>query len=118
MYTLNLLSLWISLLRPHLLQLARAVHELGSVGLGHTLALVGLLHEVLVALLVRKVDRVLLGVEVEASALHGVGGRLPAHERVLPSVALGEDVPVDAPLVSVPVARLSGGLCGAVDAGF
>ena len=31
-------------------------------------------------------------------------------------MALGEDVPVDAPLVSVPVAGLSGGLCGAVDA--
>jgi hypothetical protein len=41
---------------------------------------------------------------------------LPAHERVLPSVALGQHIPVDAPLVTVPVAGLGGGLCGAVDA--
>jgi hypothetical protein len=31
-------------------------------------------------------------------AVHEVGRRLPAHERVLPSVALGEDVPVHQPV--------------------
>jgi hypothetical protein len=119
MYTLNLHQTHgYPLLGPHLLQLAGAVNELGSVRLGHTLALVGLLHKVLVALLVGKVDRVLLGVEVKTGALHGVCGGLPAHERVLPSVALGKDVPVETPLVTVPVAGLSGGLCGAVDAVF
>ena len=104
------------LLRPHLLQLAGAVSELRSVCLEHTLSLVGLLHKVLVALLVGKVDRVFLGVEVQAGALHVVCAGLPAHEGVLPSVALGQDIPVDAPLVTVPVSGLSGGLCGAVDA--
>jgi hypothetical protein len=104
------------LLGPHLLQLAGTVNELGGVRFGHALALVGLLHKVLVALLVGKVDRVLLGVEVKTGALHGVCAGLPAHERVLPSVALGQDVPVHAPLVTVPVAGLGGGLCGAVDA--
>jgi hypothetical protein len=104
------------LLRPHLLQLAGAVSELRSVRLEHTLSLVGLLDEILVALLVGKVDRVFLGVEVQAGALHVVCAGLPAHERVLPPVALGQHIPVDAPLVTVPVAGLGGGLCGAVDA--
>ena len=118
MYTLCPYSIFHHLFRPHLLQFARAVDELSGVGLGNSLALVGLLHKVLVALLVGEVDRVLLGVEVETGALHHVGTGLPAHERVLPSVALGQHVPVDAPLVAVPVAGLSGGLCGAIDAGF
>jgi len=104
------------LLRPHLLQLAGAVSELRSVRLEHALSLVGLLHEVLVALLVGKVDRVLLSVEVQAGALHIVCAGLPAHERVLPSVTLGQHIPIDAPLVTVPVTRLGSGLCGAVDA--
>jgi hypothetical protein len=104
------------LLRPHLLQLAGTVSELRSVRLEHTLSLVGLLHKVLVALLVGKVDRVFLGVEVQAGALHVVCAGLPAHEGVLPSVALGQHIPVDAPLVTVPVAGLGGGLCGTVDA--
>jgi hypothetical protein len=92
------------------------VSELRGVRLEHALSLVGLLHEVLVTLLVGKVDRVFLGVEVEAGALHVVCAGLPAHERVLPPVALGQHIPVDAPLVTVPVAGLGGGLCGAVDA--
>lgn len=105
-----------NLFGPDLLQLARAVNELGGVGLGHDLALVGLLHKVLVSLLVGELDRILLRLEVEAGALHVVCTGLPAHQRVLPPVALGEDVPVHAPLVAVPVAGLGGGLCGAVDA--
>lgn len=117
MYTLRNSHLYHPLFRPDLLQLAGAVDELCSIGLGDDLALVRLLDEVLVALLVGKVDRVVLGLEVEAGALHGVCARLPAHERVLPPVALGQDVPVHTPCVAVPVAGLGGGLCGAVDAG-
>lgn len=123
MYTLGNPSavfypLSVPLFRPHLLQLARAVDELGGVSLRDDLALVGLLNEVLVALLVGEVDGVLLGLEVEAGALHVVCAGLPAHERVLPSVTLGQHVPIHTPLVAVPVAGLGGGLCGAVNAGL
>ena len=69
-----------------------------GIGLGGGLPLVGLLDKVLVALLFSKVDSVLLGLEIDAVAVHEVGRRLPAHERVLPSVALGEDVPVHQPV--------------------
>lgn len=104
------------LLRPNVLQLVGRVEEVVRVGLGRDLAALGLLHEVLIALLVGEVDGILLGLEVELGALHHVGGRLPAHERVLPSVALGEDVPVHAPVVALPVAGLRGGLGLLVDA--
>lgn len=63
-----------SLLCPDLLQLSRHVYKVVSVGLGHKLAHVGLLDEVLVALLVSKVDSVLLGLELDAVAVHEVGG--------------------------------------------
>jgi hypothetical protein len=43
-------------------------------------------------------------------ALHEIRRTLPAHERVLPSVALGQNIPIHAPLVADPVAGLSGGL--------
>lgn len=99
-----------SLLRPHLLELLWAMHKLGGVCLRRDASLVRLLHEVLVALLVGEADRVFLRLEVQVRALHVVGRGLPAHQRVLPAVALGENVPVHAPAVRVPVARLSGGL--------
>ena len=50
------------------------------------------------------------------SSLHGVTAGLPAHQRVLPSVAAGEDVPVHFPLPGVPVSGLGGVLGGLVDA--
>lgn len=69
-----------------------------GIGLGGGLPLVGLLDKVLVALLVSKLDGILLGLELYPVAVHEVGRRLPAHERVLPSVALGKDVPVHQPV--------------------
>lgn len=106
-----------ALLGTDVLQLLWAVHEVVGVCLGDDFALVGFLDEVLVALLVGKVDGVVLGLEVQVGALHVVGRRLPAHQRVLPAVTLAEDVPVHAPVVSVPVARLRRGLSGTEDAG-
>lgn len=69
-----------------------------GIGLGSGLPLVRLLDKVLVALLVSKLDGILLGLELYPVAVHEVGRRLPAHERVLPSVALGENVPVHQPV--------------------
>ena len=95
------------------------MQEVIRIRLGHDAPLVRFLHKVLVPLLVRKVDGRLFAREVEMRALHEVGRGLPAHQRVLPSVALGEDIPVQAPVVAVPVAGLGRGLGGAVDsAGF
>jgi len=56
------------------LQLARDMGEEVSIGLGDKLALVGLLHKILVALLVGEVDGILLGLELDAMAVHEVGG--------------------------------------------
>jgi hypothetical protein len=106
----------ISLFRPDLLQLSGNVCEVVGVGLGDELADIGLLDEVLVALLVSKVDGILLGLELQTLAVHEVTGRGPTHEGVLPAVALGENVPVHEPVLRCPVSGLCGGLCGLVDA--
>lgn len=90
--------------------------ELLRIRLGDDSPLIRLLDKVLVALLIRKSNRVVLALEAQVGALHEVCGGLPAHERILPAVALFEDVPVHAPSVRVPVAGLCGGLCGFVDA--
>lgn len=68
------------------LELPRLVNEVIGVSLGNKFALVWFLNKVLVALLLSKHDRVLLGLELEMSTLHVVSGRLPAYERVLPSM--------------------------------
>lgn len=106
----------ISSLCPDLLQLSGDVCEVVGVRLGDELADVGLLDKVLVALLVSEVDGLLLGLELDSVAVHEVGRGRPAHERVLPSVALGEHVPVHEPVFRCPVAGLCGGLCRLVDA--
>lgn len=80
------------------LELLGLVSKQVGIGLGSGLPLVGLLDKVLVALLVSKLDGILLGLELYPVAVHEVGRRLPAHEWVLPSVALGEDVPVHQPV--------------------
>lgn len=80
------------------LELLGAVSKQVGVCLGDSLPLVGLLDKVLVALLVGEVDSVLLRLELYPVAVHEIGRRLPAHKRVLPSVALGEDVPVHQPV--------------------
>lgn len=79
------------------------------------MALVRLLHEILVPLLLRKSNSLLLGAEVEVGALHEVARRLPAHQLVLPPVALFEDVPVHAPQ-DAGVGGLGGGFGGEEDA--
>lgn len=106
----------LALLRPHLLQFLRVVHKLLRIRLGDDPPLIRLLHKVLVALLVRESDSVFLALEVEVGALHEVCAGLPPHERVLPAVALFENIPVHAPVVRVPVAGLCGRLRGLVDA--
>jgi hypothetical protein len=78
----------------HNLQLSWLVCEEVGVRLRDKLALIRLLHKVLVALLVGEVDGILLGLELDPVAVHEVSRRLPAHQRILPSVALGEHVPV------------------------
>lgn len=102
--------------RPNLLDLARTVHKLRRIRLWNNLPRLRLLHKVLVPLLFREADCVALALEVNARALHGVRARLPAHQRVLPAVALGHNVPVHLPVVLVPVAGLLGGFGGFVDA--
>jgi hypothetical protein len=88
-----------SLLCPDLLQLSGNVREVVGVCLGNELANIRLLDEVLVALLVSKIDSILLGLELNAVAVHEVSRRGPTHERVLPTVALGKDVPVHEPVL-------------------
>jgi hypothetical protein len=92
------------------------VCEVVGICLGHELADVGFLDEVLVALLVGKVDGILLGLELYSVAVHEIGRRLPSHERVLPTVTLGKNVPVHEPVPGVPVARLCSGFRRLVDA--
>lgn len=101
---------------PDMLELLWCVKEVVGVDLGGKLSGVGLLDEVLVALLLGKVNGVVLAVEVHVSALHEIARRLPAHQRVLPSVALGENIPVHSPAGAPPVAGLSCGLGLLVDA--
>lgn len=110
------LSLSTFLLRADLLELASRVEEVVGIGLGSEASRVGLLDEVLVALLLGKRNGILLGLEVHVGALHVVTRRLPAHQRVLPAVALGEDVPVHAPVVALPVTGLRSGFRLLVDA--
>lgn len=55
------------------LELARDVGEEISIRLGNKLALVGLLHKILVTLLVGELDGILLGLELDAMAVHEVG---------------------------------------------
>ena len=98
-----------------MLELLRLVKEVVGIGLRHEPALIRLLHKVFVALLLGKSNSILLGLELEVGSLHAIRGRLPAHEGVLPSVALLQNVPVHAPVVSVPGTGLGSGLCGAVD---
>ena len=82
------------------------------------MANVGLLDIVLIALLLGEGDGILLALEVQVGALHGIGRRLPAHQLVLPPVALALDVPVHAPDAALVVARLGCRLGGLEDAVF
>lgn len=98
------------------LELLRLMHKVVCIGLGHEPALIRFLDEVFITLLLGKGNGILFRFEIDVGALHAVRRRLPSHERVLPPVALLQNVPIHAPVVCVPVSRLSCGLCGAVDA--
>jgi hypothetical protein len=104
------------LFRPDMLELSGRVQEVVGVGLGSKLARVGLLNEVFITLLLSKVNGVLLAFEVDVSSLHEITRRLPAYQRVLPSVSLGENVPIHSPAATAPVTRLRSGLGLLVDA--
>ena len=93
------------------------MHEVIRVRLRHEPPLIRLLHVVLVPLFLRERDRVFFRRELHFVALHEVRGGLPAHQGILPAVALGENVPVDAPGVRAPGAGLGGGAGGLVDSG-
>lgn len=93
-----------------MLELAGAKKEVVGVSLGGEFAGVGLLHEELVALLLSKVNGILLGLEAEMCALHVITRRLPPHQRVLPAMTLGKYIPVHTPIVAPPGSRLRGGL--------
>lgn len=112
---LILFSILYSLFRADVLELVGCVHKVVGVGLGGKFALLGRLDKVLVPLLFGEGDGVLLGLEVEVGALHHVARRLPAHQRVFPAMALGQHVPVHAPVVRAPVPGLRGGLGGLED---
>ena len=99
-----------------MLELPGRVQEIVGVRLGSKLARVGFLNKVFVALLLGEVNGVLLALEVDVSALHEIARRLPADQRVLPSVSLGENVPVHSPASTSPVTRLCSGFGLLVDA--
>jgi hypothetical protein len=104
------------LLCANVLELPVRVDKVVRIGLDSNLAGIGLLYKVLVPLLVCESDGVLLCLEVDVRSLHIVSGRLPAHQRVLPSVALGKDIPVHAPALASPFTGLSGRFGLLVDA--
>ena len=100
-----------------MLQLLITPQKVIRISLRHNFPHIRLLHKILISLFLRKSDSILFALEVDVCALHEIGGRLPAHQRILPSVALREDVPVHAPVVAVPVAGLGRGFGFFVDSG-
>lgn len=100
-----------------MLQLVRGIQEIVGISLRSELSALRFLDKVLVPLLLGKTDGVLLGPEVDPGALHEIGRGLPAHQRVLPPMTLGKDIPVHAPVVTLPLAGLGGGFGFLVDAG-
>lgn len=91
-----------------MLQLLRGPQEVVRISLGRDLSRIRLLDEVLVALLLGKSNGILLGLEVNVRPLHEIARRLPSHQRVLPAVALSENIPVHPPPGSDLVAALGG----------
>ena len=91
------------------------VNEVVGIGLRHETALVRFLNKIFVTLLLGKIDGVFLRFELQVGALHAIGRRLPAHERVLPTVTPLQDIPIHTPVVLVPGAGLCCRLGRAVD---
>ena len=87
-----------------MLQLLRAVQKVIGVCLGHDLPVIVLLHKVLIALFLSKVDGVFLTFEIDMRALEIICGGLPSHQWILPPVASLKNVPVHPPVVPVPIA--------------
>jgi hypothetical protein len=109
-------SLYPCLLRFDMLQhRPRLMQEVIRIRLRHDPPLLRFRHIPLIPLLFRERNRIFLAVEFDVGALHEVGGRLPAHQRVLPAVAFGEDVPVHAPGVGAPCSGLGGWFYWLVD---
>jgi hypothetical protein len=90
--------------------------EIVRVSLWDDFATIRFLDEVLVTLLLRKSDRIVLRFEVQMCSLHEITRRLPSHQRILPPMALRQDVPVHTPVVSMPISRLCWCLCWFINA--
>lgn len=89
-----------------MLQLSRTPLKVIRIRFGRNLALIRFLDKVLVALLLGEINGILATLEAEMGALHEIRTALPAHQRILPAVALGQDIPVHAPVVRMPCAGL------------
>lgn len=97
------------------LELAGRVREVVRVGLRNKPAVIRLLHEVFIALLLGKLDGIVLGLELQVGTLHAICRRLPPNKRVLPPVTPLQNIPIHSPVVAVPVSGLCSRLRGAVD---
>ena len=84
------------------------MHEVVRIRFRNNPSLVRLLHKILVSLLLSKVYGIVPRCKVQVRALQVVRGRLPSHQRILPSVSLLQYVPVHAPVMTVPISRLRG----------
>lgn len=104
-----------TLLGLDMLQWPGLMHKVIRIRLRHHLPLLWLLHVVLIPLLLSEHDCFVLGSEFQVGALHEVARGLPAHQRVLPSVAFGQRVPVQPPVFLHPGAGLGGWFGGSVD---
>lgn len=96
-------------------ELAGNMIVVSSVALGWDTGHLGLCDVVVPALLLAKVDCVLLGAELERSALHVVARRGPSHQRVLPSCGALEDIKVDTPNLGTSLTGRVGSLGRAED---
>lgn len=76
-------------LRPHKLELLGTVNELVRVRLRYDRSLIRLLHKILIPLLICEPNGVFFRLEPYSLALHEVSRRLPAYQRVLPSMSFG-----------------------------
>lgn len=97
------------------LELLWLVEEVIGVSLRHKFAHIRLLNKIFVALFLCERDCILLGLEFQMGALHSVGGRLPTHQGIFPSVTLLQNVPVHPPAVLVPGSGLRRRLRGTID---
>lgn len=98
-----------------MLKLARRIGKVVRVRLRGESASLGLLDEVLVSLLFGEPDGIILRVEEYPGPLHHIARGLPANEWILPTMALGQYIPVHTPVVTLPFSGLRCGLGLLVD---